>query len=201
VEPAAAVEERALVERGRAGDRDALARLYHLHVDRIESYLVLSVGNRHDAEDLTSQTFSRMLERIDRYEDRAVPFSAWLFRIAKNAATDHFRSARRTLTLAEPPEPRESAPSAEEAALERLADRRVAELARRLSHDQQRVIALRVLLGRSTAESAQALGKTKGAVKALQHRAVASLASCPEWRSKSASSVSPTRGRPPSSTP
>jgi RNA polymerase sigma-70 factor (ECF subfamily) len=175
VEPAAAVRERALVERGRAGDLEALACLYRLHAERIKAYLAGSVGNRHDAEDLTSQTFSRMLERIDRYEDRALPFSAWLFRIARNAAVDHFRAAGRELLEAGYPEPREAAPSAEDAALRRLEDRRVAELACRLSEDQRRVVALRFLLGRSNAEAAVALGKTEGAVKALQHRALASL--------------------------
>jgi RNA polymerase sigma-70 factor (ECF subfamily) len=175
VEPAAAAEERALVQRGRAGDRDALASLYRLHAKRIEAYLAGSVGNRHVAEDLTSQTFSRMLERIDRYEDRAVPFSAWLFRIARNAAVDHFRSSRRERLEPASPERDGVAPSAEEAALRRLGDRRVAELACRLSEDQRRVVALRFLLGRSNAEAAVALGKTEGAVKALQHRALASI--------------------------
>jgi RNA polymerase sigma-70 factor, ECF subfamily len=176
VEPAAAaVDERALVERGRTGDREALARLYRPPAERIETYLAGSVGNRHDAEDLTSQTFSRMLERIDGYEDRALPFSAWLFRIARNAAVDHLRSARRERLDAGGPAPGEVAPSAEEAALRRLENRRVAELARRLSEDQRRVVALRFLLGRSNAEAAVALGKTEGAVKALQHRALASL--------------------------
>jgi RNA polymerase sigma-70 factor, ECF subfamily len=201
VEPAAAAEEHALVERGRAGDREALECLYRLHAGRIEAYLAGSVGNRHDAEDLTSQTFSRMLERIDRHEDRSLPFSAWLFRIARNAAIDHFRSARREQLDGARRESGEVAPSAEEAAFRHLADRRVAELASRLSVDQRRVVAHRFLLGRSNAEAAFALGKSEGAVKALQHRALASLASCPEWRSRSASSGSPMRGRPRSSTP
>jgi RNA polymerase sigma-70 factor (ECF subfamily) len=175
VEPAAAALERALVERGREGDREALAGLFRMHAERIEAYLAGSVGNRHDAEDLTSQTFSRMLERIDRYEDRSLPFSAWLFRIARNAAIDHFRATRREQLEGGWPELRDTAPSAEEAALRRLEDRRVAELAERLSDDQRRVFALRFLLGRSNAEAAVSLGKTEGAVKALQHRALASL--------------------------
>jgi RNA polymerase sigma-70 factor (ECF subfamily) len=175
VEPVGAVKERALVQRGRAGDREALASLYRLHAARIEAYLAGSVGNRHDAEDLTSQTFSRMLERIDRYEDRALPFSAWLFRIARNAAVDHFRSARRESLERGSPDQEEAEPSAEEAALVRFADRRVAELAVRLSPDQRRVVELRFLLGWSNAEAAVALGKSEGAVKALQHRALASL--------------------------
>jgi DNA-directed RNA polymerase specialized sigma24 family protein len=65
---------RDLVERGKRGDRDALEELYLLHFDRIYSYLHMSVGNRHDAEDLTTQTFLKMLESIGRFEWKSVPF-------------------------------------------------------------------------------------------------------------------------------
>src|SRR5262249_61836524 len=86
---------RRLVERGQEGDRDALEELYLIHFDRIYSYLHMSVGNRHDAEDLTTQTFLKMLESIKRFRWQAAPFSAWLFRIAHNLAMDHFRASRR----------------------------------------------------------------------------------------------------------
>src|SRR3712207_9042802 len=84
-------EIRRLVERAQQGDRAALEELYLLHFDRIYSYLHMSVGNRHDAEDLTTQTFLRMLESIGRFRWGTAPFSAWLFRIAHNLAMDHFR--------------------------------------------------------------------------------------------------------------
>ena len=84
----------ALVERGQQGDREALEELYLLHFDRIYSYLHMSVGNRHDAEDLTTQTFMKMLESIKRFRWQSAPFSAWLFRIAHNLAMDHFRAHR-----------------------------------------------------------------------------------------------------------
>src|SRR5687767_15482859 len=98
-------EIRRLVERGQQGDRRALEELYLLHFDRIYSYLHLSVGNRHDAEDLTTQTFLRMLEAIGRFRWREVPFSAWLFRIAHNLAMDHFRANRRLQSEETVPEP------------------------------------------------------------------------------------------------
>ena len=75
---------------GAEGDREALEELYLLHFDRIYSYLHLSIGDRHDAEDLTTQTFLKMLEAIGRFRWQSVPFSAWLFRIAHNLAIDHF---------------------------------------------------------------------------------------------------------------
>src|SRR5690242_14053486 len=86
---------RVLVDRAQQGDRAALEELYLIHFDRIYSYLHVSVGNRHDAEDLTTQTFLKMLESIGRFRWQSAPFSAWLFRIAHNLAMDHFRASRR----------------------------------------------------------------------------------------------------------
>src|SRR6266513_6357246 len=107
-----------LVERAQQGNRDALEDLYLIHFDRIYSYLHMSVGNRHDAEDLTTQTFLKMLESIGRFRFRSAPFSAWLFRIAHNLAIDHFRAERRWQPEDEVPEPEgESEPSAEASAL------------------------------------------------------------------------------------
>src|SRR3989441_13122385 len=98
-------EMRELVARAQTGDRDALEELYLLHFDRIYSYLHLSVGNRHDAEDLTTQTFLKMLESIGKFRWQSAPFSAWLFRIAHNLAMDHFRANRRWQPEEEVPEP------------------------------------------------------------------------------------------------
>src|SRR6478752_505079 len=96
---------RALVERAQKGDRAALEELYLIHFDRIYSYLHMSVGNKHDAEDLTTQTFLKMLESIKRFRWQSAPFSAWLFRIAHNLAMDHFRANRRWQPEEEVPEP------------------------------------------------------------------------------------------------
>ena len=167
---------RRLVGRAQAGDRRALEELYLLHFDRIYGYLQLSVGNRHDAEDLTNQTFFRMLQSLDRFVWRSVPFSAWLFRIAHNLAIDHFRAGRRSQPEEEPPEPRGTAePSAEDAALDALGREAMLELIESLSPDQKQVLVLRYAFDFANAEIATILGKTEGAVKALQHRAVAAL--------------------------
>ena len=74
-----------LVARAQEGDRDALEELYLEHFDRIYSYLHMTVGNRHDAEDLTTQTFLKMLESIGKFRWGTAPFSAWLFRIKRVA--------------------------------------------------------------------------------------------------------------------
>ena len=167
---------RALVERAQRGDRAALEELYLLHFDRIYSYLHLSVGSRHDAEDLTTQTFLKMLEAIGRFEWRAVPFSAWLFRIAHNLAMDHFRANKRWQPEEEVPESVQGQESsAEEQALESLGETSMLELIDRLSPEQRQVLTLKFVFRFSNGEAAAILGKTEGAVKSLQHRALASL--------------------------
>jgi RNA polymerase sigma-70 factor, ECF subfamily len=167
---------RRLVTRAQRGDRAALEQLYLLHFDRIYSYLYLSVGNRHDAEDLTNQTFIKMLERIDRFVWRQVPFSAWLFRIAHNLAMDHFRAGRRWQPEGEPPEDQGAPePSAEEAAFRTIGRESMLGMIGNLSEDQQQVLTLKFLFDFSNAEVAAILGKTEGAVKSLQHRALATL--------------------------
>src|SRR6266540_5939402 len=167
---------RRLVERGQQGDREALEELYLLHFDRIYSYLHMSVGNRHDAEDLTTQAFLKMLEAIGRFRWQKAPFSAWLFRIAHNLAMDHFRATRRWQPEEEVPEPEGAEESsAEEAALEAIGRRSMLQLIESLSPEQQQVLTLKFVFSFSNGEAATILGKTEGAVKSLQHRALVSL--------------------------
>jgi RNA polymerase sigma-70 factor (ECF subfamily) len=172
----AAANVRALVEQAQRGEREALEELYLLHFDRIYSYLHLSLGNRHDAEDLTTQTFLKMLESIGRFRWQSAPFSAWLFRIAHNLAMDHFRSRRRVRAEEDVPElPGAEESSAEDQALDSLGDAGMLELMERLSAEQRQVLTLKFLFGFANAEVADILDKTEGAVKSLQHRALASL--------------------------
>jgi RNA polymerase sigma-70 factor (ECF subfamily) len=169
-------EMRGLVERAQAGDRGALEELYLLHFDRIYSYLHVSVGNKHDAEDLTTQTFLKMLESIGKFRWQSAPFSAWLFRIAHNLAMDHFRASRRWQPEEEVPEPPpDESTSAEMGALESIGQKSMMELIEDLSPEQQQVLTLKFVFNFANGEVATILGKTEGAIKSLQHRALASL--------------------------
>ena len=151
---------RALVDRAQKGDRDALEELYLIHFDRIYGYLHVSVGNRHDAEDLTTQTFLKMLESIGKFRWQSAPFSAWLFRIAHNLAMDHFRASKRWQPEEEVPEPpADESTSAEAGALEAIGQKSMLEF----------------VFNFANAEAATILGKTEGAIKSLQHRALVSL--------------------------
>src|SRR5436189_3390774 len=132
---------RELVARAQEGNRDALEELYRLHFDRIYSYLHMSVGNRHDAEDLTTQTFLKMLESIGKFRWRSAPFSAWLFRIAHNLAMDHFRANKRWQPEEDVPEPDpDEATSAEHGALQSIGQKTMLDLIEDLSPEQQQVL-------------------------------------------------------------
>jgi len=171
-----ATQVRGLVARAQAGDPGALAELYLIYFDRIYGYLQVSVGNRHDAEDLTTQTFLRMLESIGRFRWQSAPFSAWLFRIAHNLAVDHFRSGKRWHPQADVPEPQpDEATSAEVGALESIGRKSMRELIDGLSPEQQQVLTLKFVFNFANADVAVILGKTEGAIKSLQHRALVSL--------------------------
>jgi RNA polymerase sigma-70 factor (ECF subfamily) len=167
---------RQLVDRAQQGDRDALEELYLIHFDRIYSYLHVTVGNKHDAEDLTTQTFLKMLESIGKFRWQSAPFSAWLFRIAHNLSMDHFRARRRWQPEEEVPEPIGSEePSAELQAMQSLGRQSMLELIDKLSPEQQQVLTLKFVFNFANSDVAKILDKTEGAIKSLQHRALASL--------------------------
>ncbi len=167
---------RKLVERAQAGERVALEELYLIHFDRIYSYLHMTVGNRHDAEDLTTQTFLKMLESIGRFRWQAAPFSAWLFRIAHNLSMDHFRANRRWQPEEEVPEPPDSEErSAEDEALQSIGRQSMMSLIDTLSPEQQQVLTLKFVFNFPNGDVATILEKTEGAIKSLQHRALVSL--------------------------
>src|ERR1700758_3481937 len=167
---------RELVARGQQGDRGALEEVALTPFARIYSYLHVSVGNRHDAEDLTTQTFLKMLEKIGTFKWQSAPFSAWLFRIAHNLAMDHFRAARRWQPEEEVPEPPgEEEPSAELVAMRTIGRESMLKLVEDLSPEQQQGLTLKFVFTLPNAEVATILDKTEGAVKSLQHRALVSL--------------------------
>ena len=161
-------DERLLIEAAKA-DPSRFAELYERNFDRIYAFVARRAGSRGEAEDLTAEVFHQALANLGRFEWRGAPFSAWLLQIARNAVTDRWQ--RRARERGEPaPEPSDDGQPAD-------ADRRamLAELVGRLPHDQQRVVVARFVEQRSIREIAQALGRTEGAVKQLQFRALQHL--------------------------
>jgi RNA polymerase sigma-70 factor, ECF subfamily len=155
----------ALVAAAREGDEDALRLLYLLYADNVFGYVLSIVHDEHDAEDITSEVFSRLSRALTHYRVSATPFAAWLLRVARNAALDHLR-AQRSVPQAEIHAPGKHA---ELQAHERLDDLRAALEA--LPFDQRQVMVLRLVAGLSPTEVAERLGRSVDAVHALQHRA------------------------------
>lgn len=154
----------AAVARAKEGDADALRFLYLRYADNVYGYVCSILRDEHEAEDVTQHIFAKLLTALGRYEPRVVPFSAWILRVAHNAAIDHMRTRR--------PMPCEDVRSpdieVDVTGRERFADLRLALDA--LPPEQRDVIMLRFLVGLSPREIAERLGRSEDAVHGLQHR-------------------------------
>jgi len=164
-----------LIERART-DPQAFGILYERYVDRIYSYVYYRTGNHADAEDLTAKTFYRAMQHIRRYQDRGLPFSAWLYRIAHNLVANWHRDRGKrqmvsldelhSLTLGEGPE--------------RTAERRertetLLRVIRSLPPERQELLILKFVEHLSNAEIGKIMGRSEGAIKSLYHRTLLSL--------------------------
>ena len=162
----AELDDRNLVKAAQADPGRFLA-LYDRHFHRVYAYVLRRAGNRAEAEDVTSEVFHRALANLQKYEWRGVPFTAWLFRIAANELADRRKQARRESV--DPP----ADVGAADPQLERRA--MVFQLVEQLPDNQRRVIELRFGEGRSIVDVATAMGKSDGAIKQLQRRALENL--------------------------
>jgi RNA polymerase sigma-70 factor (ECF subfamily) len=164
------MDERLLVE---AAQRDParFAELYEAYFERVYAYAARRVRDRHLAEDVTSEVFQQALAGLPRFEWRGLPFGAWLFRIAGNAIADRARQAARESGRPVPEPEADPEPPLERVEELALLYRRV----RELPPDQRRVIELRFTEEKSIREIAAELGRSEGAVKQLQLRAVQRL--------------------------
>jgi RNA polymerase sigma-70 factor (ECF subfamily) len=158
------------------GDREAFGALYERYVFRVFRHVYYLTSDPHTAEDLTAQTFLNALEAIPRYEIRGVPFLAWLLRIAYNLTVNH-RKVRKNGTTQLPESLEiEGTTYSPEASCEAKADgERVWEGVRRLRDDQRQVIVMRFIDGLSYPDIARVLGKSIGAVRVIQYRALCAL--------------------------
>jgi len=168
-------DEAQLIRQAQAGEQAAFTTIYDRHQPAVFTYLYYRVGNQATAEELTSEVFVRMVERMDRYRYRGKPLLAWLYTIARNLLTDHYRQARRSTPL--PLDGRLVANSGNPAAAveSQLAADCLQRALGHLTEAQRRVIIGKFIEDRSNAEVAGILGKTVGSVKSLQHRALAAL--------------------------
>ncbi len=170
-------EEKRLLRAAVRGDSQAFAALYRENVQVIFRYIYNRVSDTHLAEDLTGDVFTKALQGIGSYTDQGKPFVAWLYRIAHARVVDHYRKVKRR--------PQESDVEAEpipvdenmdENLLRRQAAKALRQAMTDLTADQQQVIVLRFIEGYHLEEVAELMDKNANAIKALQHRALRSLA-------------------------
>lgn len=166
-----------ILARASHGDRDAFGAIYDRYVERIYSYIYYRTGNHHDAEDLTARVFTRAMKHITNYQDRGVPFSAWLYRIAHNLVANwHRDNGRRQETPLEDGYWVTGDTELPEALLMRTEENStLLEVVRELSEDRQQLLILKFVEHLSNAEIGKVMGRTEGAVKSLYHRTLLAL--------------------------
>jgi len=162
-------QERLLIEAAQKDPR-RFADLYEANFERVYAFVVRRVQDRHEAEDVTAEAFQHALANLSRFEWRGVPFSVWLFRIAANAINDRWKrlSRENAASISEDDLDQSHWPDIERrASLYRLVDR--------LPEDQRSVVLKRFVEQKSIRDIAQEFGRSEGAVKQLQFRALESL--------------------------
>ena len=167
-----------LVALAQQGDGEAFGQVYDAYVDSVYRYLYYRVGSHALAEDLTSETFLRALRRIDSFTWQGKDIGAWFTTIARNLVADHVKSSRFKLevTTADMLDADRADGGIEDEVLGRLQSAALLDAVRKLKPEQQECIVLRFLQGLTVAETAEVLGRSDGAVKQLQLRAVRALA-------------------------
>ena len=168
-------DDRPLIERVRKGDQDAARTLFERYFDRIYNYVYARLGRAEDAEDLAIDTMTRSLTRLDQFQDQGVAFSSWVYKIAHNATIDHYRRHGKVtlVSLEQATLPQSADPS--ELAMEQLSNEDLRVALRALTDEQQQVLILRFFQDLTAPQVAGIMGKSVGAVQALQHRALGSL--------------------------
>jgi len=166
----------ALVRAAQHGDREAFGELYEQLAPGLYRYFYHRTNRSAElAEDLTEDLFAKLLVRLDRYQDRGLPFSAWVYQIARNIATDYHRQQPPHGVVSVDAAAELVEPSREGTIEQALQGRDLAQAMRVLTPAQYEVVSLRFLQDLSVQETAGALGRTEDAIKKLQGRALAQL--------------------------
>ncbi len=167
--------ERELVERAQSGDHDAFSQLYEQMADRIYRYIFFRVNDDYLAEDLTAEVFLRVWEHLPSYRPQNATVLAWVYTIAHNCVIDHYRTARPTQPLDEAQAIAAPGPSPHEQSELQFETRSMRQAMQCLTTDQRDVLLMRFIDGMETSEIATRMGKSEGAVRALQMRGLQML--------------------------
>jgi RNA polymerase sigma-70 factor, ECF subfamily len=168
--------EQKLIRAAQGGDEQAFGELYNAYVHDIFRYILYRVGSSEIAQDLTAEVFLRAVEGLVRYQDRQVPLLAWLYRIAHARVVDHYRHVHRVgqeddienvdLTAED---------DLDSDLMMNYQQQKIREAIYKLPGEQQQVIVLRFIEGYNVQQTADVLGKTPGAIKMIQRRALQAM--------------------------
>jgi RNA polymerase sigma-70 factor (ECF subfamily) len=169
-------EERHIILRAVEGGQDAFEKLYDHYQPQIYRFVLVKVSHKEDAEDLTHQIFMNAWTNIRSYRDVGLPFSSWLYAIARNEVIDFYRRQKPRIPL----DDYAAELIADQHTLDvdtetRLSIERAMEAIRLLKPEHQDVILMRFVEEMSVREVAQTIGKSEGAIKVIQHRALKQL--------------------------
>ena len=166
-----------LLVRAQAGDGEAFGVLYERYAPPIHRYLYAHLSDRMDAEDLTEEVFLKVWQRLPGFQQQGVPFVAFLMRVARNVLIDHYRRTGRTEVepLSDDSPLRDGQPEPADQAIANLEHQQLRRVLGQLREDYRHVLVARFLSGLSPEETAQVMGRSAGAVRVLQHRALESL--------------------------
>jgi RNA polymerase sigma-70 factor (ECF subfamily) len=169
--------EDAVIGMASSGDTEAFSMLYERYVNRIYNYIYYRTGNPNEAEDLTSRVFHRALNHINHYNNRGVPFSAWLYRIAHNLVANWHRdnSRRNEVSLDDQPGLPQRGDHPEHALVTNQELESLLKVIRKLPAERQQLLILKFVEGMSNAEIATIMMRSEGAIKSLYHRTLLTL--------------------------
>ncbi len=170
-------DEEQLVEQAKT-DPEAFGKLYELYVEKIYNYVYYRIGNQQEAEDLTAKVFHRALNHIPNYNNKGVPFAAWLYRIAHNLVANWHRDRKRRkmVALEQVSLPSKKKDENPQQAAERSNERELLlEAIKHLPPERQELLTLKFVERMSNAEIGQVMGRSEGAIKSLYHRTLVSL--------------------------
>ena len=167
-------DDEQVIQQVKNGETEAFGVLYEQYAEVIFRYVYSHLDNRLDAEDLTEEIFLRAWRALPKYDERGLPFTAFLFRIARNSLIDYYRQ-KKVVTSLEDMELQTHEAGPEEATDTRIENRDLRKTIAALREDYRNVIIFRFLVGLSPEETAQVMQRSVGAVRVLQHRALSAL--------------------------
>ena len=168
--------ESQLVRQSKSGDADAFAQLYDAYVERVYRYVYFRVTDDMTAEDITSQIFLKAWEHLDRYQIGSSPFLAWLYTIARNQVIDHYRTHKQSTPLEETLALAADAPTLDDDLQNKYNLHVMRNALHFLTEEQQQVLILKFIAGLPTETIAHTMGKREGTIRALQMRALKTMA-------------------------